>query len=98
MRTEDRPRGSRCLLRKQLPPTRSASYTLLFGKVLGVIGLYASYYLDVVSGAAIVLTAMAFFLLGDGLEIDSGRCQDPSARMTRSKPGRDRSMTGVSTQ
>ncbi|MGA2381360.1 MAG: hypothetical protein ABSG85_18840 [Spirochaetia bacterium] len=45
------------MLRKQLPPTRSASYTLLFGKVLGVIGLYASYYLDVVSGAAIVFTA-----------------------------------------
>ncbi|MGA2478368.1 MAG: metal ABC transporter permease, partial [Spirochaetia bacterium] len=29
----------------------------------GIIGLYASYYLNVVSGAAIVLTATAFFLL-----------------------------------
>ena len=28
-----------------------------------VIGLYASYYLDVASGAAIVLTATAFFVL-----------------------------------
>jgi ABC-type Mn2+/Zn2+ transport system permease subunit len=35
----------------------------LFGALSSVIGLYASYYLDVVSGAAIVLTATAFFLL-----------------------------------
>jgi hypothetical protein len=35
----------------------------LFGALSSVIGLYASYYLNVVSGAAIVLTATAFFLL-----------------------------------
>jgi ABC-type Mn2+/Zn2+ transport system permease subunit len=35
----------------------------VFGALSGIIGLYASYYLNVVSGAAIVLTATAFFLL-----------------------------------
>jgi manganese transport system permease protein len=33
------------------------------GAASSIIGLYASYYLNVVSGAAIVLTATAFFLL-----------------------------------
>jgi ABC-type Mn2+/Zn2+ transport system permease subunit len=33
------------------------------GVAASVIGLFASYYLDVASGAAIVLTATAFFLL-----------------------------------
>ena len=34
-----------------------------FGVASGVIGLYASYYLDVSSGAAVVLVATAFFLV-----------------------------------
>jgi manganese/iron transport system permease protein len=35
----------------------------LFASLSGVIGLYLSYYLSIASGAAIVLTATAFFLL-----------------------------------
>jgi ABC-type Mn2+/Zn2+ transport system permease subunit len=35
----------------------------LIGAVSSVVGLYVSYYLNVASGAAIVLTATAFFLL-----------------------------------
>jgi iron/zinc/copper transport system permease protein len=34
-----------------------------FAALSGVIGLYFSYYLSIASGAAIVLTATAFFLL-----------------------------------
>ena len=34
----------------------------LLGALSSVIGLYLSYYIDVVSGAAIVLTATLFFL------------------------------------
>ncbi len=35
----------------------------LIGATASVAGLYVSYYLDVASGAAVVLTATAFFLL-----------------------------------
>ena len=35
----------------------------LFASLSGVIGLYLSYYLSIASGAAIVLTATAFFIL-----------------------------------
>jgi manganese/iron transport system permease protein len=55
------PGATAYLLTKRLP--RMIALAALFGALSGVIGLYASYYLDVVSGAAIVLTATAFFLL-----------------------------------
>jgi manganese/iron transport system permease protein len=35
----------------------------LFGAVASIVGLYLSYYLNVASGAAVVLTATAFFVL-----------------------------------
>ena len=35
----------------------------LLASLSGLIGLYLSYYLSIASGAAIVLTATAFFLL-----------------------------------
>jgi len=38
----------------------------IFASLSGVIGLYLSYYLSIASGAAIVLTATAFFLLALG--------------------------------
>jgi len=37
-------------------------YHALLGALSSIIGLYLSYYIDVVSGAAIVLTATVFFL------------------------------------
>jgi manganese/iron transport system permease protein len=55
------PGATAFLLTKRLP--RMIGLSALFGALSGVIGLYASYYMDVVSGAAIVLTATAFFLL-----------------------------------
>jgi len=55
------PSATAFLLTRRLP--RMIGLSALFGALSGVIGLYASYYLDVVSGAAIVLTATAFFLL-----------------------------------
>jgi manganese/iron transport system permease protein len=35
----------------------------LFGLLAGVVGLYASYYLNIASGASVVLSATGFFLL-----------------------------------
>ena len=55
------PGATAYLLTKRLP--RMMGLSALIGALSGVIGLYASYYLDVVSGAAIVLTATGFFLL-----------------------------------
>jgi manganese/iron transport system permease protein len=55
------PAATASLLTKRLP--RMIGLSALFGGLSGVIGLYASYYLDVVSGAAIVLTATTFFLI-----------------------------------
>lgn len=55
------PGATAYLLTRRLP--RMMALSAVFGALSGVIGLYASYYLDVVSGAAIVLTATGFFLL-----------------------------------
>ncbi len=55
------PGATAYLLTRRLP--RMMALAALFGALSGIIGLYASYYLDVVSGAAIVLTSTAFFLL-----------------------------------
>ena len=55
------PGATAYLLTRRLPSMMALSG--LIGAVSSVIGLYASYYLNVASGAAIVLTATLFFLL-----------------------------------
>jgi manganese/iron transport system permease protein len=55
------PGATAYLLTRRLP--RMMAIAAGIGALSSVIGLYASYYLDVVSGAAIVLTATAFFLI-----------------------------------
>jgi manganese/iron transport system permease protein len=55
------PGATAYLLTKRLP--RMMALSAVFGALSGIIGLYAGYYLNVVSGAAIVLTATAFFML-----------------------------------
>ena len=45
----------------------------VFASLSGVIGLYLSYYLSIASGAAIVLTATAFFILAYGWKKARGR-------------------------
>ena len=55
------PGATAYLLTRRLP--RMMGLSALFGALSSIIGLYASYYLNVVSGAAIVLTATAFFML-----------------------------------
>jgi ABC-type Mn2+/Zn2+ transport system permease subunit len=55
------PGAAAYLLTRRLP--RMIALSALIGALSSVIGLYASYYLNVVSGAAIVLTATGFFLL-----------------------------------
>jgi manganese/iron transport system permease protein len=55
------PAATASLLTRRLP--RMMGLAAALGAVSSIIGLYASYYLNVVSGAAIVLTATAFFLL-----------------------------------
>ena len=55
------PGATAYLLTRRLPSMMALSG--LIGAVSSVIGLYASYYLNVASGAAVVLTATLFFLL-----------------------------------
>lgn len=55
------PAATAYLLARRLPAMMALA--ALFGALSSVIGMYASYYLNVASGAAIVLTATAFFLL-----------------------------------
>jgi ABC-type Mn2+/Zn2+ transport system permease subunit len=55
------PGATAYLLTRRLP--RMMAVSAVIGALSGIIGLYASYYLNVVSGAAIVLTATGFFLL-----------------------------------
>ena len=55
------PAATAQLLTRRLP--RMMAIAAALGVAASVIGLFASYYLDVASGAAIVLTATAFFLL-----------------------------------
>jgi manganese/iron transport system permease protein len=55
------PAATAYLLTRRLVPMMVTS--ALLGALSSVIGLYASYYINVVSGAAIVLTATLFFLL-----------------------------------
>jgi manganese/iron transport system permease protein len=55
------PAATASLLTHRLPTMMTLS--AFIAAVAGVIGLYLSYYLSIASGAAIVLTATAFFLL-----------------------------------
>lgn len=54
------PAATAYLLTRRLPVMMALS--ALFAALAGVIGLYLSFYLSIASGAAIVLTATAFFL------------------------------------
>ena len=55
------PAATAYLLTRRLAPMMLIS--ALLGALASVVGLYISYYADIVSGSAIVLTATAFFLL-----------------------------------
>jgi ABC-type Mn2+/Zn2+ transport system permease subunit len=55
------PAATAYLLTQRLPIMMALA--AFFAALAGVIGLYLSYYLSIASGAAIVLTATAFFLL-----------------------------------
>ena len=54
------PAATASLLTRRLPAMMAVSATV--GALSSVVGLYLSYYLDVASGAAIVLTATALFV------------------------------------
>ncbi|MBI4926631.1 MAG: metal ABC transporter permease, partial [Anaerolineae bacterium] len=55
------PAATAYLLSRRLPAMMALA--ALFGALSSVAGMYASYYLNVASGAAVVLAATAFFLL-----------------------------------
>jgi manganese/iron transport system permease protein len=55
------PAATASLLTHRLPVMMALA--AFFASLSGVVGLYLSYYLSIASGAAIVLTATAFFLL-----------------------------------
>jgi ABC-type Mn2+/Zn2+ transport system permease subunit len=55
------PAATAYLLTHRLPVMMGLA--ALFASLAGVVGLYLSYYLSIASGAAIVLTATAFFLV-----------------------------------
>jgi ABC-type Mn2+/Zn2+ transport system permease subunit len=55
------PAATAFLLTRRLPTM--AAVSALLGILSGVSGLYASYYLNIASGAAVVLSATVFFLL-----------------------------------
>jgi ABC-type Mn2+/Zn2+ transport system permease subunit len=55
------PAATAFLLTRRLPTM--AAVSALLGVLSGVSGLYASYYLNIASGAAVVLSATVFFLL-----------------------------------
>ncbi|HNJ14103.1 MAG TPA: metal ABC transporter permease, partial [Anaerolineales bacterium] len=56
------PAATAYLLTRRLLPMMFVS--ALIGALSSVVGLYLSYYFNIVSGSAIVLTATAIFLLG----------------------------------
>ena len=55
------PAATAYLLTRRLLPMMMAS--ALIGALSSIIGLYLSYYFNIVSGSAIVLTATLFFML-----------------------------------
>ncbi len=56
------PAATAYLLTQRLP--RMMGLAAVFASLSGIIGLYLSYYLSIASGAAIVLTATLFFIVG----------------------------------
>lgn len=56
------PAATAYLLTQRLP--RMMGLAAVFASLSGIIGLYLSYYLSIASGAAIVLTATLFFIIG----------------------------------
>lgn len=59
------PAAAAALLTDRLP--RMMAIAALIATVSGMVGLYASYYFTVASGAAIVLVATAFFMVAFGI-------------------------------
>ncbi len=59
------PAATASLLTRRLPVMMTLA--ALFAALSGVVGLYLSFYLNLASGAAIVLTCTAFFLLAWGM-------------------------------
>jgi ABC-type Mn2+/Zn2+ transport system permease subunit len=55
------PGAAAYLLTRRLPAMMALA--AVFGAISSLVGLYASYYLNIASGAAIVLTATIIFLL-----------------------------------
>jgi ABC-type Mn2+/Zn2+ transport system permease subunit len=55
------PAAAASLLTRRLPPMMAVS--ALIGATSGVIGVYASYYVNIASGPAVVLTATAIFAI-----------------------------------
>jgi ABC-type Mn2+/Zn2+ transport system permease subunit len=55
------PAASAYMLTRRLPVMMA--FSILFGVLSGIIGLYLSYYLNIASGASIVLVATLIFLL-----------------------------------
>jgi ABC-type Mn2+/Zn2+ transport system permease subunit len=55
------PAATAYLLTRRLMPMMVVSAVI--GALSSILGLYVSYYLNIVSGSAIVLTATTFFLL-----------------------------------
>jgi ABC-type Mn2+/Zn2+ transport system permease subunit len=58
------PAATAYLITRRLPYMMALG--ALFASLAGIIGLYLSYYLSISSGAAIVLTSTAFFILAWG--------------------------------
>ncbi|HET9589393.1 MAG TPA: metal ABC transporter permease [Anaerolineales bacterium] len=58
------PAATAYLLTQRLP--RMMALAAIFASLSGIIGLYLSYYLNIASGAAIVLTATFFFIVAFG--------------------------------
>ena len=56
------PAATAYLLTRRLLPMMIVSAVV--GALSSIIGLYLSYYFNIVSGSAIVLTATLFFMLG----------------------------------
>jgi manganese/iron transport system permease protein len=55
------PAATAYLLTRRFP--EMVLLSALFGLLAGIVGLYASYYLNIASGASVVLSATVFFLL-----------------------------------
>jgi ABC-type Mn2+/Zn2+ transport system permease subunit len=55
------PAATAYLLTRRFP--QMVLLSALFGLLAGIAGLYASYYLNIASGASVVLSATGFFLL-----------------------------------